>query len=85
MKSPGNDVFFILLHYGTSFKQITALCNTKTGSKKRLLNITILAQSLSQAQSTALMSVHTFSGCDTRSLKGNGKMKPLKTFQKYPE
>ena len=65
--------------------QITALCNTKTGSKKRLLNITILAQSLSHAQSIALMWVHTFSGCDTRSLKGNEKMKPLKILQKYPQ
>ena len=62
------------------------LFDTGKGNKKRLLNITALAEELTQKYCSALLSLHAFSGCNTTSaFKGKGKVKPLKTMLEKPK
>ena len=86
VKSPDSDIFFILLHYANNYKNITILFDTGTGNKKRLINISELAHSLTPLYCSALLSLHVFTGCDTTSaFKGHGKLKPLKILEKNDE
>ena len=79
VKSPHSDIFYILLHYAASMEPITILFDTGTG-KKKLINITKLAQGYTPEHCTALLALHAFSGCDcTSAFRGLGKVKPIKT------
>ena len=85
VRTPDGDIFFILLHFVLSFT-INILFDTGTGNKKRLINITELADGLTQEYCTALMALHAFTHCDTTSsFKGIGKIKPIKVLQKLPK
>ena len=85
IKSPDSDVFFILLHYALTLKEVVILFDTGTGNKQRLINVTELAEDYTQSYCTALMCLHAFTRCDTTSaFKGIGKIKPLKILQKTP-
>ena len=65
---------------------MTILFDTGTGNKKRLIDITKLAQQYQQELCTALLGLHAFTRCDTTSaFKGAGKVKPIKTLQKSPQ
>ena len=65
---------------------MTILFDTGTGSKKRLIDITKLAQQYQQELCTALLGLHAFTSCDTTSaFKGIGKVKPIKTLQNSPQ
>ena len=77
IRSPDSDVFFIMLHYASSF-EITILFDTGSGNKRRLLNISDLASQYAQRTCTALMSLHALNThCDTTSAyKGMGKFDP---------
>ena len=69
----------------TSLK-ISILFDTGTGNKKRLINISEMARSLTPMFCTALLSLHAFTGCDTTSaFKGIGKLKPLKILENNNE
>ena len=82
VRSPDSDIFFILLHFAGKIES-NILFDTGSGNKKRLLNITQKARDLGQNRSSALMSLHALTGCDTTSsLKGIGKLKPIKLLQK---
>jgi hypothetical protein len=86
VKSPDTDVFFILLHYARRLADITVLFDTGTGNKKRLINVSELAQNYSEEYCTALMALHAFCGCDsTSAFRGIGKVKPMKTLLKMPQ
>ena len=86
MKSPDSDIFFILLHYANYFKNITILFDTGTGNKKRLINISEMAQSLTPLYCSVLLSLHVFTGCDTTSaFKGLSKLRPLKILENNDE
>ena len=54
IKSPDSDVFFILLHYALTLKEVVILFDTGTGNKQRLINITELAEDYTQSHCTAL-------------------------------
>ena len=83
VKSPDSDIFLILLHYADILKNITILFDTGSGNKKRLINISEMAKSLTPMFCSALLSLHVFTGCDTTSaFKGIGKLKPLKVLEK---
>jgi hypothetical protein len=85
IRTPDSDIFFILLHHVSSFT-ITILFDTGTGNKKRLINVTDLADDLTQEYCTALLALHAFTHCDTTSaFKGIGKVKPIKVMQKLPK
>ena len=63
----------------------TILFDTGTGNKKRLINVTELADGLTQEYCTALLALHAFTHCDTTSaFRGIGKKKPIKVMQKFP-
>ena len=86
VKSPDSDIFFILLHYADSFRNITILFDTGTGNKKILLNISVMAQSLTPMYCSALLSLHAFTGCDsTSAFKGRGKLRPLNILENNDE
>jgi hypothetical protein len=79
VKSPDTDIFFLLLHYAWRIGDLTILFDTGTGNKQRLLNMTELADAYTPDYCTALMGVHAYSGCDTKSaFKGVGEMKPIR-------
>jgi hypothetical protein len=62
---------------------VPILFDTGTGNKKKLIDITKLAQQYQQELCTALLGLHAFTRCDTTSaFKGIGKVKPIKTLQK---
>ena len=85
-RSPDTDIFFILLHYALELQGVTILFDNGTGNKKRLIDITKLAQQYKQELCTALLGLHTFTRCDTTSaFKEIGKVKPIKTLQQSPQ
>ena len=87
VKSPESNVLFILLHYAAfEMQNIAVLFDTVIGNKKRLINVTEIAQNYSQEHSTALMARYAYSGCaSTSALKGFGKIKALKTRLNMPK
>ena len=85
VRSPDSDVFFILLHYVQEMT-ITVLFDTGTGNRRRLINMSELAEDFTAEYSTALAALHVFTHCDTTSaFKGVGKVKPIKLLQKNPK
>jgi hypothetical protein len=67
IRSPDTDIFFILLHYTLELQGVTILFDTGTGNKKRLIDITKLAQQYQHELCTALLGLHAFTRCDTTS------------------
>ena len=60
VKSPNTDIFFILLYYALQMKQATIVFDTGKGNKKRLINITALAEEMTQLYCSALLGLHAF-------------------------
>jgi hypothetical protein len=58
IRSPDTDIFFILLHYALELQGVTILFNTGTENKKRLIDITKLAQQYQQELCTARLDLH---------------------------
>ena len=84
-KSPDTDVFYILLHHASRLSDTTILFDTGVGNKKRVLNISSLAEGYTQEYCAALLGLHCFTGIDTASaFKGLGKVKPMKKLQSMP-
>lgn len=84
VRSPDSDIFFILLYYAGNLG-IRILFDTGTGNKRRLLDITKLANDFTPVYCAALLALHAFTRCDTTSaFKGVGKVKPIKLLQKQP-
>ena len=44
VKSPDSDVFFLLLHYTSTMKEIKFIFDTGTGSKKKRINVTEISK-----------------------------------------
>ena len=85
VKSPDTDIFFILLHFALQLKEVTILFDTGTGKNKRPLNISAMAERLTQVYCSALLALHSFTGSDTTSaFKGIGKVRPMKALLKHP-
>ena len=84
VRSPDSDVFFILLHYAHTF-HVKILFDTGSGNKRRLMNITELAEELGDQYCQCLIGVYVFTGEDTNcAFKGKGKVTPLKKLEKKP-
>ena len=82
IRSPDSDIFFILLHFASEL-EVNILFDTGKGNSRRLIGLSDLGKELGQTMSTALMTLHTFTGCDsTSSFKGIGKVKPIKILKK---
>jgi hypothetical protein len=80
IRSPDTEIFFIPLHYALEFQGVTILFDTGTGNKKRLVDITKLAQQYQQELCTTLLGLHALTRCDKTRLRGLEK--PIKTLQK---
>ena len=86
VKSPDSDVFFLLLHYASTMKEITIIFDTGTGNKKKIINVTEISKRRDDVSVQAMLALQAFTGCDTTScFKGIGKLKPLKLLKKFPE
>ncbi|MPC37760.1 hypothetical protein E2C01_031249 [Portunus trituberculatus] len=84
VRSPDSDIFFILLLYVHELT-VTLLFETGTGNKKKLINITELAEDFTGKYATSLTALHVFTKCDTTiAAKCIGKVKPIKLLQKIP-
>ena len=67
-------------------ENISILFETGRGNKSTLLDITALSKEISAIYTSALLSLHIYTGCNTVSaFKGKGKLKPLKALQLHPQ
>ena len=86
MKFPDTDFLVLLVSY-VSDKPIAqrVLFETGVGNKRSLLHIQGIANGVGEKMSQALFGYHAFTGCDsTSAFVRKGKVKPLKTLQRYP-
>ncbi len=85
VRSPDSDIFFILLNFALEM-DLKVLFDTGAGNKRRLINISEIAENCTKEYCSALLGLHAFTGCDsTSAFKGMGKVKPIKTLQKMPK
>ena len=85
VRSPDSDIFYILLHHASNLN-LVILFETGTGNKRRLINVSLLAEEYTEVLSSALLSLHYFTGADTTSaFKGKGKIKALKLILSAPK
>lgn len=79
VRSPDTDIFFILLHHARILQGITVLFQTGKGTKRKCIDISTMAESLTPVVCSALLGLHAFSGCDsTSAFRGKGKVKAIK-------
>ena len=84
IRSPDSDIFHILLYYAHSI-DIPIIFDTGTGARRKLWNITEIAQDLGEDYCETLLGLHVFTGEDTNcAFKGKGKITPLKKMQSKP-
>ena len=82
LKSPDTDVFFFLLSFADKINKIL-LFDTGTRNKRRQIDMSSLASSMSSSLREAILSLNAFTGLDTTSyFAGKGKERPLKTLKK---
>ena len=67
VRSLNTDIFFILLHYANILPGITVLIQTGKGSKRRCIDVSEMAESLTPVVCSALLGRHAFTGCDSTS------------------
>ena len=84
VRSPDTDILFIFLHYAADLLHgISVLFETGKGSKRKCIDVSDLAASLTPSRTSALLALHAFTGCDsTSAFKGKGKVKPIKLLLK---
>ena len=83
LRSPDSDIFFILIYYAQYLQGITILFETGKGNKKRIINVTKIAEKYSQVNCAALLGIHAFTGCDsTSAFIGKGKVKVIGLLKK---
>ena len=58
IRSPDTNIFFILLHYALELQGVTILFDTGTRNKKRMIDITKLAQQYQQELCRSLLGLH---------------------------
>ena len=77
IKSLGTDVFLLLLSYADKINKIL-IFDTGTRNKRRQIDMSSLASSMSSSLRKAILGLHAFTGC----FAGKGKVRPLKTLTK---
>ena len=82
VKSPDRDVFWILLHHSATIN-CQILFETGHGSKRRVIDITKLANHYGAQLCPAYLGLDVFIGCDSASaFKGRGKVFGIEGFIK---
>ena len=77
IKSPGTDVFLLLLSYADKINKIL-IFDIGTRNKRRQIDMSSLASSMSSSLRKAILGLHAFTGCFAEK----GKVRPLKTLRK---
>lgn len=86
VKKPDSDIFFLLLYYAPKNEDVSIMFDTGTVNKKRLINVSEMANNMREVHIEALLSLHVFRGCDaTNCFKGIEKLKPLKFHENMPK
>ena len=86
VQSPDSDLFFIILHYATKLRPLTVLFDTGSGAKRRLINMTNLADDFGEGFCTTLLGIYIYTGEDcTSAFRGKGKVTPFKKLQQMPK
>lgn len=79
--SPDTDVAIIALSTIATHQRSSVVFATGTGNRRRILNLSAMADQLGTDKSTCLIGLHSLTGCDsTSSFYGRGKASCLKTF-----
>ena len=77
IKSPGTDVFLLLLSYADKINKIL-IFDSGTRNERRQIDMSSLASSMSSILRKAILGLHAFTGC----FAGKRKVRPLKTKQR---
>ena len=77
IKSPDTDVFVLFLSFADKINKIM-IFDTGTRNKRRQVDLSSLASSMSSSLREAILGLHAFTGC----FAGKGKVRPLKTLKK---
>ena len=84
VRSPYSDIFFIILYYAAEVNA-TIIFDTGHGNQRHLLDLSAFSTAYGQEYCEALLPLHAFSHCDTTSAFVHiGKVKPIKTLEKFP-
>ena len=84
VRSLDSDIFFILLYYAAEVNA-TVIFDTGHGNQRHLLDLSAFSTAYGQEYCEALLPLHAFSHCDTTSAFVHiGKVKPIKTLEKFP-
>lgn len=85
IKTPDTDIFMLCLAHQHEFSSDLYVA-TGTGSSSRLLSVRPVSEKCGPAVSSALLTLHAFTGCDSVScFKGKGKLKPFQLMQEKEE
>ena len=83
VRCPDIDIFFILIYYAQYLQGITISFEKGKSNKKRIINVTKIAEKYSQVNCAALLGIHAFTSCDRASaFKEKGKVKAIRLLQK---
>lgn len=86
VRTSDSDPFFIILHYAVQLRPLIVFLDTGSGTHRRLINITELADDLGEQFCNTLLGYYIFTGEDTNSaFRGKGKVNPLKKLMKKPK
>ena len=86
VRSPDTDILLILLYYARKFNPLVVYFDTGKGAKRRVINVTDLAEDQGEHWCEAFLGFHCFTGEDTNSaFKGKGKLTPLKKLRQKPK
>jgi len=84
VRTPDTDVLVILLYHAHTIS-LTIYLDTGSGKHRKLIYLSDLAASLGESYCETLLGFYVFTGEDcTSSLKGKGKVAPLKKLEKNP-
>ena len=83
VKTPDTDIFVILLFHAPSIA-LTIFIDVGTGKRRKIVNVSEMAESLGLDQCRMILGLYVFTGEDaTSSFKGKCKVRPLKKLQHY--
>lgn len=85
IRSSDSDVFFILLYFAHQLNT-TLLLDTGSGMRRRIMNISTLAEDIDPEYASSILGLYVFTGEDANcAFKGKGKVNPLKKVEKMPK
>ena len=85
VRSPDTDVLVLLIRYWTQIGR-SILFDTRTGNKRRLIDIEKIVEAKGNDLCSVLPAIHCFTGCDTVSaFVRREKVGPVKLLEKHTD